>query len=71
MALYWDGSYEIVLMLMERYPDVDVEGVGLEQLYQWIIALPEFGDDPQLANDQILSDILREWYEERHSSWLS
>ncbi|HRF95733.1 MAG TPA: Fe-S cluster assembly protein IscX [Aggregatilineales bacterium] len=71
MALYWDNSYEIVLVLMEQYPDVDVEGVGIEQLYQWIIALPEFADDLHLANDKILSDILREWYEERDSSWLS
>ncbi|MCU0481860.1 MAG: Fe-S cluster assembly protein IscX [Anaerolineae bacterium] len=48
MALYWDNSYEIVLELMEKFPDVDVEGVGIEQLYQWIIALPDFADDPHL-----------------------
>jgi FeS assembly protein IscX len=71
MALYWDNSYEIVLVLMEQYPDVDVEGVGIEQLFQWIIALPDFADDPHLANDKLLNDILREWYEEHDSSWLS
>jgi FeS assembly protein IscX len=43
---------------------VDVEQVGLDQLYQLIIALPNFADDPALANDGILSEILREWYEE-------
>jgi FeS assembly protein IscX len=62
--LYWDASYEIVLKLREQYPDVDVETVGLNQLEQWIIALPGFADDPVLANEDILNGILREWYEE-------
>lgn len=71
MSLYWDNSYEIVLELMTHYPDVDIESVGIEQLYQWIITLPDFADDPHLANEAILMDILREWYEEHDSSWLS
>jgi FeS assembly protein IscX len=63
-SIYWDSSYEIVLRLIEQHPTIDVESVGLEQLYRWIIALPDFADDPALVNDGILSDILREWYEE-------
>ncbi len=63
-SIYWDSSYEIVLRLIEQHADVDVEFVGLDQLYRWIIALPDFADDPALVNDGILSDILREWYEE-------
>ncbi|HLU08179.1 MAG TPA: Fe-S cluster assembly protein IscX [Oceanobacillus sp.] len=62
--LYWDSSYEIALQLMETHPDVDVEDVGEEQLYQWIIALPDFADDPALVNEGILKAVLREWYEE-------
>ena len=65
--LYWDSSYEIVLALREAHADIDVETVGLEQLLQWILALPQFADDPALVNDGILSDILREWYEEEGS----
>ncbi len=63
-SLYWESSYEIVLRLMEVYPDVDIDAVGMEQLYRWIIALPEFADDPSLANEGILNEILRDWYEE-------
>ncbi len=63
--LYWDNTYEIVLALMEQFPTVDVEMVGMEQLHQWVIALPSFADDPHLVTDQILNDILREWYEEK------
>jgi FeS assembly protein IscX len=63
-VLYWDSSYEIVLSLIDTYPAVDVEQVGLDQLYHLIIALPNFADDPALVNDGILNEILREWFEE-------
>ena len=65
--LYWDASYEIVLELMSRYPDVDIETVGLRELNDLIVNLPSFLDDPMLANDKLLNDILREWYEESNS----
>ena len=63
-ALYWDSSYEIVLALMEEYPEVAIEAIGLDDLNQRIVNLPGFVDDPALANDAILKAILREWYEE-------
>jgi FeS assembly protein IscX len=62
--LHWDAPYEIVLRLKDLHPDIDLDTVGLGQLFDWIIGLPEFADDPALANDAILTDILREWYEE-------
>ena len=62
--LYWDSTYAIVLCLMEIYPDADVEGVGLAQLCQWVVALPGFADDPAPVNDSVLNEILRTWYEE-------
>lgn len=66
-SLYWESSYEIVLALIARYPDVDLDMVGIEQLYGWIVGLPNFADDPALANEGILNEILREWYEEVNS----
>jgi len=63
-ALFWDTSYEIVLALIEAYPDVEIDTVGIEQLREWIIALPNFADDPEIVTQDILQDILREWYEE-------
>ena len=65
--LYWDASYEIVLALMDAHPQFDVDSVGMQQLYQMIISLPNFADDPALVNEGILNDILREWYEESTS----
>ncbi len=64
MGLYWDLTYEIVLALREAYPDAELESIGLYELSQRIVALPDFADDPALANDAILRAILREWYEE-------
>ena len=62
--LYWDASYEVVLALQAQHPDADLDTLGLNQLYDWIIALPGFDDDPQPGNDALLTEILREWYEE-------
>ena len=62
--LYWDSSYEIVLALMDLYPDIELETLSLGGLQARIAVLPDFADDPELANDGILKAILREWYEE-------
>jgi FeS assembly protein IscX len=29
-----------------------------------VLALPRFADDPRLANETLLNEILREWFEE-------
>lgn len=62
--LYWDASYEIVLTLIETYPHIELDDLGIQQLNQMIINLPNFADDPLLVNEGILNHILREWYEE-------
>jgi len=62
--LYWDSTYEIVLALMETYPDTDLDSLGLEELNRKIVSLAGFADDPAWANDAILKAILRDWYEE-------
>lgn len=63
--LYWDATYEIVLTLIEHHPDADLEMLGLQQLFEWIIDLPGFADDPNLAYDDLLVEIFRVWYEEQ------
>ena len=63
-GLHWDASYEIVLALMETYPDADLDQLGSNELNERILQLPDFDDDPALVNDAILRQILRDWYEE-------
>lgn len=63
-VLTWDDSYAIAMILKARYPDLPVEEISLGMIYRWTVALPEFDDDPQLANDSILMAIYQEWFEE-------
>lgn len=63
-TLTWESSYSIALRLADQYPDLDLDTVGLQMIYDWVVELPEFDDDPALYNEHILADILREWYEE-------
>jgi len=63
-ALYWDNTYELVQALEAAHPALDLEQMRLAELYRYVVALPQFADDPSLANDGILKDLLREWYEE-------
>lgn len=67
--LGWDATYEIVLALMQHFPQADLDQVGLHQLKRMIVGLPNFADDPALAHDDLLADILREWWEETHADF--
>ena len=62
--LYWDAIYEIVLALKASHPNENLEQVSLGDIFKWVTALPQFADDPELANDEILSGIYQEWFEE-------
>jgi FeS assembly protein IscX len=64
--LYWDGAFAIARRLIAEYPSVDLNQVTFNMLYNWVVALPDFKDDPQLANDELLAAIYQEWYEEIH-----
>ena len=64
MTLTWETSYAIARELMRRHADAHIEQVSLQQVYQWTLQLEEFEDDPALCNDEILSSIYQEWYEE-------
>ncbi|KXK15748.1 MAG: hypothetical protein UZ14_CFX002000335 [Chloroflexi bacterium OLB14] len=60
----WEATYAIALELKRKYKDVNIEEVTLGQIYNWTLELPDFEDDPQLANDDILRAIYQDWYEE-------
>lgn len=62
----WDAIYEIALALKALYPEEDLEDVSLQQIFDWVLVLPNFLDDPELANENILMAIYQEWYEENN-----
>ena len=68
--MYWDSSYAVARRLIAAHPDVDLSTVTLNMVYSWVLALPDFVDDPQLVNDELLQAIYLEWYEERLQSEL-
>jgi FeS assembly protein IscX len=62
--LFWDSSYAVARRLMQAHPGVNLEGVTLSMIQEWTLLLPEFVDDPALVNDELLTAIYQEWYEE-------
>ena len=64
--LYWDASFALARRLRDEHPEANLESVSLEMIYNWSLALPDFADDPELANDDLLHAIYQEWYEETH-----
>jgi FeS assembly protein IscX len=62
--LYWDTTFEIAMHLNAAHPDVDFKEVTLQKIYEWTVALPQFADDPALVNDDFLTAIYQEWFEE-------
>ncbi|HEY57826.1 MAG TPA: Fe-S cluster assembly protein IscX [Anaerolineae bacterium] len=61
--LTWEGTHALALALHEAHPQVNLDEVSLEQLRQWVLALPCFVDDPALAHEGLLMAVLREWLE--------
>jgi FeS assembly protein IscX len=62
-TLCWDATFATASALRDRYRGVDIEEVSLEMIFNWVLSLPNFVDDAELATDAILMDIYREWYE--------
>ncbi len=62
--LSWEDTVELVRLLRENHRDVLLENVSIGQIFQWVVELPQFRDDRNLANDDILFSILTEWIEE-------
>jgi FeS assembly protein IscX len=62
--LTWESTYAIALALKGEHPGIDLETVTLSDIQRWTLALEDFDDDPALVNDDILSAIYQDWYEE-------
>lgn len=60
----WDDTCAIVEILRSQHPLIELSSISLMMIFRWVIDLPEFEDDPGLANDEILEAIFQEWYEE-------
>ncbi len=61
----WTDILEIAIALDEAHPDVDPTRVRFTELHAWVLALPEFDDDPKRSGEKILEAIQQAWMEER------
>ena len=60
----WIDTLEIAIQLAEKHPDVDPRYVRFTDLREWVMALPEFDDDPKHSGEKILEAIQMAWIEE-------
>lgn len=64
MGLKWVDSLDIAIALDEIHQDVDPRYVRFTDLYDWILALEDFDDDPDHCGEKILEAIQTAWIEE-------
>jgi len=65
MRLKWTDSLDIAIELDEAHPEVDPLAINFVDLRLWVLALPEFDDDPGHSGEKILEAIQQAWIEER------
>ena len=67
MALTWEDAEDIAAELAEAHPEVDPLTVRFTDLRKWVIALPDFRDDPMTSSEGKLERIQMAWVAERES----
>jgi FeS assembly protein IscX len=64
MQLRWTDVNEIAIELSEAHNGVDPQYINFVDLRNWVMALPEFDDDPDRCGEKILEGIQMAWIEE-------
>lgn len=62
--LKWLDIEDIGIALHEKFPDLDPLTVRFTDLREWVVGLPDFGDDPHASNEAKLEAIQMAWLEE-------
>ncbi|MGH8687013.1 MAG: Fe-S cluster assembly protein IscX [Burkholderiales bacterium] len=60
----WTDTRDIAIALCELHPDIDPATVRFTDLYQWVLTLPGFDDDPKRSGEKILEAIQMTWIDE-------
>ncbi len=64
MGLKWTDTLDIAEALIEVHPDKDPTQINFVDLMQWVMALPDFDDDPKRCGERILEAIQQTWIDE-------
>ena len=70
MELKWNNTEDIAIRLVEEHPDTDPLKVRFTDMHAWIVALPDFKDDPKRRDgmEKILEAIQMAWHDEYQDS---
>jgi FeS assembly protein IscX len=60
----WTDTLDVAIALSEKFPDVDPNAVRFTDLYDWVLQLDGFSDDPKRCGEKILEAIQMAWIEE-------
>lgn len=60
----WTDVNDIAIELSERHADIDPLSINFVDLRNWILAMPEFDDDPEHCGEKLLEAIQAAWIEE-------
>lgn len=64
MSLKWTDSIEIAIALCEAHPEINPMTLRFTDLREWVMALPDFDDDPAHCGEKILEAIQMAWMDE-------
>lgn len=60
----WTDVNDIAIELADAHPDVDPTKVNFLDLMNWVMALPDFQDDPKHCGEKVLEAIQAAWIDE-------
>lgn len=60
----WTDTNDIAIELSDAYPAVDPLKINFVDLRNWVMALPDFADDPKHCGEKILEAIQQAWIDE-------
>ncbi|MFT7491555.1 MAG: FeS assembly protein IscX [Pseudohongiellaceae bacterium] len=64
MSLRWTDVQEIAIELADGKSDIDPLSINFVDLRNWVLALPDFDDDPDRCGEKVLEGIQAAWIEE-------
>ena len=60
----WTDINDIAIELSETHPDIDPLKINFVDLRNWVMALPDFNDDPKHSGEKVLEAIQQVWIDE-------
>jgi FeS assembly protein IscX len=60
----WTDVNELAIELSEAYPQQDPARVNFVDLRNWVMALPDFADQPEHCGERVLEAIQQAWIDE-------